>query len=278
MDDLAAYLRRLGYDAAPPPTLETLIELHRAHLDAIPYDNIDIMVGSPVATDAPSVLAHLATTGRAGYCFHHNAALGALLDSLGFHVVRRHGQVWSTESELQVPALNHLVLEVVGLPTSANPSGRWWADVGLGIGFREPLPVLDGEHRQDFTYRISRVGESGWDFGHRSPDGFQGVAARSRPLDVEAAHERLSGPGGRFARFPIVQHRVAGACVMVVGAVATRLTPTAVERHDLATYAEWRAALDSAAASLDDVPESALRGLWERTLEAHQEWVAAGRP
>jgi arylamine N-acetyltransferase len=42
-DDHSAYLRRLGFDAPPPPTLESLVALHRAHLDAVPDENLDIM-------------------------------------------------------------------------------------------------------------------------------------------------------------------------------------------------------------------------------------------
>ena len=47
----AAYLRRLGVDGDLPPTLETLVALHRAHLDAVPYENLGIMLGRPPSVD-----------------------------------------------------------------------------------------------------------------------------------------------------------------------------------------------------------------------------------
>ncbi len=48
---------------------------------------------------------------------------------------------------------------MTGLPTAENPAGRWWADVGLGEGFRLPLPLVEGEHVQDgFRYRLTDVG------------------------------------------------------------------------------------------------------------------------
>jgi N-hydroxyarylamine O-acetyltransferase len=52
MNELAPYLRRLGYDTPPPATSETLVELHRRHLARIPYDNLSIQLGRPDTVDA----------------------------------------------------------------------------------------------------------------------------------------------------------------------------------------------------------------------------------
>ena len=60
---VAAYLSFLGYDDRPPPTLESLAELHRRHLARVPYENLEIMLGRPPSVDP---LDSLARVGRRG--------------------------------------------------------------------------------------------------------------------------------------------------------------------------------------------------------------------
>ena len=95
----AAYLRRLGVDGDLPPTHDTLVALHRAHLDAVPYENLGIMLGRPPSVDPGESLARVGAVGRAGYCFHQNGALGTVLGELGFELSRRHGHVYTTEDD-----------------------------------------------------------------------------------------------------------------------------------------------------------------------------------
>ena len=111
-----AHLHRLGVyaDAELPPTFETLVALHRAHLDAVPYENLGIMLGWPPSVDPAASLARVGEQGRAGYCFHQNGALGSALSELGFEVSRRHGHVYTAEEERSDTTLNHLVLVVDG--------------------------------------------------------------------------------------------------------------------------------------------------------------------
>ena len=41
-----AYLERIGYDGPRDPTAETLRALHRAHVYAVPFENLDIHLGT----------------------------------------------------------------------------------------------------------------------------------------------------------------------------------------------------------------------------------------
>jgi arylamine N-acetyltransferase len=41
------YLSRLGFSARPEPTAASLAEMQRRHLDAMPYENLAIMLGRP---------------------------------------------------------------------------------------------------------------------------------------------------------------------------------------------------------------------------------------
>ena len=55
----AAYLRRLGVEGDLPPTYDTLVLLHRAHLDAVPYENLATMLGRPPSVDPAESLARV---------------------------------------------------------------------------------------------------------------------------------------------------------------------------------------------------------------------------
>src|SRR3954464_13198188 len=194
----AAYLRRVGVDGDLPPTYDTLLTLHRAHLDAVPYENLGTMLGRPPSVAPAESLARVGEVGRAGYCFHQNGALGAVLIELGFELSRRHGHVYTGEADRDDGYLNHLVLVADGLPTDDNPGGRWWVDAGLGDAFRDPVPVAVGRHDQSgFRYEITEVREDGWSFRHDRAGTFTGIEISSLPIDqqaVDAAHVRLSAP------------------------------------------------------------------------------------
>ena len=140
------YLARLGLSRDLAPTVETLVELQRRHQDAVPYENLAIMLGRPDSTDPTQTLERVAAGGNAGYCFHQNGAFEIVLRALGFAVERRFGQVQGRP----FPRLNHLVLLVT------IDGRRWWPDLGLGDAIREPVEVIAGEIRQGpFRYEIT---------------------------------------------------------------------------------------------------------------------------
>jgi len=281
---LGAYLARLGVPERPPATLETLVDLHRRHLATIPYENLGIMLGRPPAVDPAASLARVADTGRAGYCFHQNGAFETALRELGFDVSRRHGHVWFTEEQRYADTLNHLVLVVCGLPTDGNPDGAWWADVGLGDAFRDPLPLVEGSYDDGgFTYGVSDVRTDGWSFAHDGAGTFTGMEATSRgiaPADVEAAHVSLSTPpDGMFTRILAVQRRMDGYVDTMRCCVVSKVGPGGRRDTDVTSYADWRSALiDEVGVPLDDVADDDLRALWARMRDAHEAWDAEGRP
>jgi len=280
----AAYLRRVGFDGDLAPTYDTLVGLHRAHLDAVPYENLGIMLGRAPSADPADSLARVAAVGRAGYCFHQNGALETVLRELGFQMSRRHGHVYAGDDDRHDTALNHLVLVADGLPTDDNPGGRWWVDVGLGDAFRDPVAVTVGRHDQDgFSYEITAVRDDGWSFRHDRAGTFTGIEIRSLPIDqpaVDEAHARLSAPvDGRFAKILVVQRRDATGVDTVRGCLHLRTLPRDQTETELSSYDEWRAALvDGTRLSLNDVGDAELRGLYDGQWARHLAWTAAGRP
>ncbi len=280
----AAYLHRLGVDGDLPPTHDTLVALHRAHLDAVPYENLGIMLGRPPSVDPHESLARVGAVGRAGYCFHQNGALGTVLRELGFDLSHRHGHVWTTEDDRDSTELNHLALVVDGLPTDGHPGGRWWVDVGLGDAFREPVGLTPGRHDQGgFRYELTEVRDDGWSFRHDRAGTFTGVEVRSlstgQPV-VEEAHARLSAaPDGRFAKVLVVQRRDERGIDTVRGCLHHRILPEGHTETELASYDAWREALvDGTRLSLEEVGDGELRELYDAQWAKHLAWTEAGRP
>ena len=239
---------------------------------------------TPPSVATGACVARVAEVGRAGYCFHQNAALGAGLEALGFDVTRRHGHVWTLPEHREGTELNHLVLVVAGLPTDDNPGGRWWPDAGLGEGFRDPVALVDGTFEDGgFGYAVEHASPDGWSFTNAPGGTFTGVEVTTRPVgpdDIAAAHAELSTPpAGHFTRVLVVQRRQDSHYDSLRGCVLGRVTAGAKTERDVTSYDDWRSALvDGVRVPVDDIPDDDLRTLWSSVRGAHEAWDAAGRP
>jgi arylamine N-acetyltransferase len=260
--------------------LDTLVELHHRHLDRVPYENLAIMLAPITGESSPSAdpaqtLARIGGGGNGGYCFHQNGSFELVLRELGFTVERHRASM--LEEIGSSGRLDHLVLVVSGLPTAEHPGGRWWPDLGYGDGFRDPLPLVEGVHRQGaFRYRIARLSERGWTFFHDPVGSFVGSVvgpAGVTQTDVDSNHTRLSTPpDGAFTRLVVVQRRDKGGADTIRGIRHVRAGEGAFTR-DLRTYAEWREALAGLGLSLAGIDDAALEELHRRMLVAHEEWL-----
>jgi N-hydroxyarylamine O-acetyltransferase len=137
--DVGAYLARIGFDGSTEPTAGTLQALHRSHVFAIPFENLDIVMGRPINLDLASIQAKLVGARRGGYCFEHNTLFAAVLDALGFPVTRLGARVRMGRPATDPLADTHMILAV-----EADLS-VWLADVGFGgDGLVEPIPFEPG--------------------------------------------------------------------------------------------------------------------------------------
>jgi len=124
--DLDAYFGRIGYDGPRTPTLDTLRAIHAAHPQAIPFENLDPLIGRRVEIDPGALTRKLVREGRGGYCYEHNSLLQAALLALGFKVSGLAARVvWNAPPE-RVNPRSHMLLRV------ALPEGEHIADVGFG--------------------------------------------------------------------------------------------------------------------------------------------------
>src|SRR5262249_13208100 len=152
--DIKAYFDRIHYRGPLGPTLNTLRDLHRAHLLAVPFENLSISLGQPIILNEAALFEKIVTHRRGGFCYELNGLFAALLRALGFAVTLLSARVASGEGRA-VPEFDHLALQV-------QLDQPWLADVGFGDGFQLPLR-LDRRDEQDqeqegHSYRLADEG------------------------------------------------------------------------------------------------------------------------
>jgi N-hydroxyarylamine O-acetyltransferase len=124
--DLDAYLDRVGLGGPPEPTLEGLRVIVGAHCAAIPYENIDVLLGRPPKLDLASLQEKMVRGKRGGYCFEQNLLLRAGLSALGFTVTGMIARVVRGFPADALRNAGHMVVRV-GLP-----EGPFLVDAGFG--------------------------------------------------------------------------------------------------------------------------------------------------
>ena len=280
----AAYLARLGLEPEPP-SIDALRRLHQAHAERVPYETLWIHLGEPLGIDPASSVLRLSTQRRGGYCFHLNGALGALLRALGYdvtgHVGGVHGPIGPATGDLT----NHLVLTVDGLPSDANPGGRWYVDVGLGDALHAPLPLVAGVyHQAPFRLELEETpgGVGDWHLVHDSLGGFAGMAWRRARAEMDQFADRhrwlSTSPDSGFVRVLTVQQRDATGVDVLRGLTLQRVGGTDGP-VTLTTQVEVFDVLgDLFGLDVTPVDAPARRHLWDRLRSTHEAWEAAGRP
>ncbi len=156
MLDLAAYLRRIGYAGDVAPTRQALEALHFAHATHIPFENIDVLLGRPIALDLASLQDKMVARRRGGYCFEHNLLFAAVLAEFGFPLTMLAARVRHRTTAVLPRSHMLLLVEAEG--------GHWRADVGFGgEGLLLPVPLGPGIEVRHFawTYRIIEEPSSG---------------------------------------------------------------------------------------------------------------------
>lgn len=151
--DLAAYLQRVALGATPRADLATLTALHRAHVDAIPFENLEIQMGGAVRLEPEVLQAKMVARRRGGYCFEQNALFAMALRAVGFDPRTCEARVRQGAAGVIRPR-THMIL-IVPLEERS-----WLVDVGFGgDGLCEPL-ALDGAPctQAGWTYRVTEEG------------------------------------------------------------------------------------------------------------------------
>lgn len=125
---LEEYFDRIGFktEERPPPSLDTLKELHHLHPKSIPFENIDVVVGKPVSVDPEAVKKKLVSEKRGGYCLEQNVLFNEVLREIGFQTkIYLARVVWVNKGPDYLPP-THVFLGVI------IDGEEFVADVGFG--------------------------------------------------------------------------------------------------------------------------------------------------
>ncbi|WP_067655444.1 arylamine N-acetyltransferase family protein [Nocardia harenae] len=203
--DLDAYLTRIGYDGERAPAEATLHALVRAHTTAIPFENLETLLGRPVPLDPESLQRKLIHSPRGGWCYENAVLFAAALERIGFDFTALAGRVtMGAAGPVEIPTrpATHALL-AVRVPESEHPL---IADVGFGAGPLAAYPLTErGEFALgDWRFRLERLAE-GWVLHQFARDGwvdrYTFTEAPQYPIDFEVAnHYVATSPHSPFTR------------------------------------------------------------------------------
>lgn len=152
MLDLDAYFRRIDYRGPVRPSLETLAGLMHAHVCAVPFENLDVLLGRPIDLTPEAIFDKIVNRRRGGYCFEQNGLFLEVLRTLGFDVTPLSARVRYQRPRDYTPARTHLFLavDIEGTP--------WAADVGIGnLSLTAPIRLDLDDDEQPTPHEARRL-------------------------------------------------------------------------------------------------------------------------
>lgn len=134
--DVKTYLQRINYNGDIRPIATTLHDLHLAHVQTVPFENLDIQLGYPIVLELSALFEKIVIQRHGGYCYELNWLFAWLLEELGFSVTLLAASEYIDEK----PDIEtHMLLKVECPGDPLIPSISWLSDVGYGDTFGEPL-------------------------------------------------------------------------------------------------------------------------------------------
>jgi N-hydroxyarylamine O-acetyltransferase len=266
--DVDAYLDRIGLAARPRPTLEGLRVLHRAHLRAVPYENLDVQLGRPVTIERPAIFKKIVEGRRGGWCYEMNGIFGWALGELGFAVTRATGAV-TMGGPREDAAGNHLVIRV------DLDEGRHLADVGLSHGPLDPIPIAAGAFEAGGAkYRVEEAEDGWWRFFNHDlafPPSFDfDLGPADEALLAARCSELQTSADSIFVQNLICSRFGEDAVFVLLGRVLRTVTLTARDDRVLGSEDEFMEVLRNQIGL--DAPEAA--SLWPKICERHEAVLA----
>ncbi len=269
--NLHAYLARIAYDGPIRQDLVTLIALHRAHLRAIPYENLDVPLGRPVTIERNAIFEKLVTQKRGGWCYEMNGLFGWALAEMGFKVTRSAGAVMREVRGDDVIG-NHLVLKV------ELEEGDYLADVGFGDGPLDPILVKEGPFASDgFKFAVSRLEGGWWRLHNHEAGGAASFDFNMKPADERRLAERCfwlqSAPESQFVQNAVLQFHKPDGLWLMRGRVLRHVTPSEQKDYLVESAPEYVGVLSEVFRL--NLPEAA--DLWPKICARHEQLEAEKR-
>jgi N-hydroxyarylamine O-acetyltransferase len=272
--NLEQYLNRVGFTGSFEPNLGTLIALHRAHLQTIPYENLEIHFGRTLGLNLERIFERLVLERRGGWCYEMNGLFAWALREIGFHVRLVSTQVTRADGSLMAPG-DHVALVI---KFDSGLEQNWLVDVGWGNGFLDPLPLKVGKYTQGFLeYRLESNGDA-WRFYNQQygADGFS-FTLEPHHLEqhrLEQFQERCtwlqSSPESGFVRVTVCQRFTPEGINTLRGAVLTKIRASGKLEHAISNVEEYEHVLRQDFKL--EVPN--LHELWAKVWQGHLAWMA----
>lgn len=252
--DLGDYLARIGHEPVRP-SAAALASLHEAHVRAIPFENIDVLLAPHPGLDLKVIQEKLVHRRRGGYCYEHALLFAAALEQLGFDVRRRVARVFPDE----LGPLSHmmLIVRVDGID--------YLADVGFGTGLLRPMPLIDGVELDQggWPHRITQNGPQ-WTLWRRALGEWKQLHATDDlprfPVDYKIYHHYVSThPDSPFTGQLVVMRTAPGRSTRLVGTTLTVEKPDGSMERRTVTLAELEPTLRELDIELTTAEADALR-------------------
>ena len=165
--DVDGYLARIG---AKPDS--SLADLQRAHLLAVPFENLSVHLDEPYSLDPAHLYDKVVTRQRGGFCYELNGLFSLLLAELGHQVELRsarprNGEHWG-------PPLDHLALVV---------DHASLVDVGFGAHSTYPLRMDTTDDQPDpgGVFRVHPAAYGEYEVTH---NGDHAYLVEARPYEL----------------------------------------------------------------------------------------------
>lgn len=176
---LQGYLDRIGFVGKPRPTFECFREIHRQQAFTIPYDTLDIHLRRPHDRNVERIYDKTVTRKRGGWCFETHELLNWALREIGFNS-RIVTAAIHREQYGDVEIGNHTAVLV-------DLDRTYLADLGLGDGIRDPIPLEVGSYQQGrLKFGLEQTPDGYWRFRNHAfayPTNFD---FKDEPLDEKS--------------------------------------------------------------------------------------------
>lgn len=135
------YIAHLGITRSPEVTEDFLVHLTRAHLEVVPFENLEVHYEhrEPSLT-ACDLFDKVVVNNRGGYCFELNKLFYLLLKGLGFSCYPVPARVVHHREELRPYSHRATVVDIQGR--------KWFCDVGFGGAGPKGAVRMDTEEIQ----------------------------------------------------------------------------------------------------------------------------------
>jgi N-hydroxyarylamine O-acetyltransferase len=241
--DLDGYLARIGWNGPREPTFATLAGVLRAHMERIPFENLDVLLGRLIRIDPESVYAKLVSARRGGYCFEHGVLFQSALIGLGFQPAVHTARVILMRPRSEA-ALTHMFLTV------EIDSQRWVLDPGFGgLAPLVPVPIQASAVRDG--YDLHRMADRGdeWVLEAELDGGWRplwsSTLAPAEAVDfVMANHFVSTFPASPFVTTLMLRAITPSGRVSVANRAVTRRHDGREERQVIESRAELRTILN----------------------------------